>query len=274
MEAGAGVDNQFFRKETPSVLFLCEIIFLFLFYSNGCRDYASTLPVITRKQMCYVWLNKIVEMYDSPFPAVKYDAYILTPSTPPTMPQIDFIVPSSKSPHQREWSLHYWYFMFAAGLQADPSLTDEDADMLIHTFRGLQVTLCCQQCKVHYKTYFDKTPYTMREAKNRALSMQWIRDLRLSIQARVDADRAAAKTAVNEEESHAPMLQTCTSPLFPGKVYEKQACLTLQRRTDTDRLDRAIAAAISGDAGKTEPCDCTLQSQKYEVPKWGMSGRK
>lgn len=182
------------------------------------------------------------------------------------MSQIDFIVPSSDAPHKREWTAHYWYYIFAAGLQAKPTLTDEEAALLVQSFRALEVTLCCPQCKAHFKEYFQTVPYTMTHARNVRASMDWIRALRLSIQNRLEA---ASARALDKETS----LDRCAIPRFPGSVYPEQTSAAVQKKRDLTRLDAAIASALDGCAKhltQAAPCNCALEGKMYNKPTWSI----
>jgi hypothetical protein len=180
------------------------------------------------------------------------------------MSQIDFIVPSSDAPHKREWTAHYWYYIFAAGLQAKATLTDGEAELLVQSFRALEVTLCCPQCKAHFKEYFQKTPYTVAHARDTRASLAWIRNLRVSIQNRLEAASARALgDAVDVDQ--------CVIPRFPGSVYPEQVPAAVQKKTDLARLDAAIANALEGCAKhlkQTAPCNCALEGKTYDKPTW------
>jgi hypothetical protein len=182
------------------------------------------------------------------------------------MSQIDFIVPSSDAPHKREWTAHYWYYIFAAGLQAKATLTDEEAALLVQSFRALEVTLCCPQCKAHFKEYFQSLPYTVAHARDVRASVAWIRALRLSIQTRLEAENARAA-------ADGTALDRCVIPRFPGSVYPEQTSAAAQKKTDLTRLDAAIANALAGCAKhltQTEPCKCALEGKTYDKPTWSI----
>jgi hypothetical protein len=180
------------------------------------------------------------------------------------MSQIDFIVPSSDAPHKREWTAHYWYYIFAAGLQAKATLTDEEAELLVQSFQALQVTLCCPQCQAHFREYFKTMPYTVVHARDTHASLAWIREMRISIQNRLEAARPKAA-------GDAAALDRCVIPRFPGSVYPEQVSADVQKKADLARLDAAIANALEGCAKhlkQTAPCNCALEGKTYDKPTW------
>jgi hypothetical protein len=182
------------------------------------------------------------------------------------MSQIDYIVPSSDAPHKREWTAHYWYYIFAAGLQAKSTLTDDEAELLVLSFKALEVTLCCPQCKAHFKEYFKATPYTVAHARDTRATLAWIRELRLSIQNRLEA---ATARAANDGTN----LDRCVVPRFPGSVYPEQVSAAAQKKADIARLDAAIANALDGCAKhlkQTAPCNCALEGKTYDKPTWSL----
>ncbi len=188
------------------------------------------------------------------------------------MSQIDFIVPSSDTPRKREWSIHYWYVMFASALQADEKMSDEDAELLIQSFRSLQVSLCCPTCRTHYRTYFAETPYTPEHARNVVLSVEWVKTLRLFIQNRVRKE----ETARNGDIEHRFKTDNggCSLPGYPGVLFKQQTCIEYQDAEDLERLNRAIHKALvekAENATRGEPCACAMEDMQFEPPKWNMS---
>ena len=183
------------------------------------------------------------------------------------MSQIDFIVPSSDAPHKREWSTHYWYVMFASALQASDKFTDEQADLLVQSFRSLQVSLCCPTCRTHYIAYFSERPYTVEHARDAEKSVAWVKDLRLFIQNRLRTNEAAQITdALNTMREQ----KICTLPKYPGNLYKQQET---QDKIDKERLERAIVSALhlrEDNAKLTEPCACATEDMKFAEPTWGL----
>jgi hypothetical protein len=178
--------------------------------------------------------------------------------------QLDYIVPSSRSPPKLEWTRHYWYVMFAAAMQASDTATDADAALLVQFFASLQVALCCPKCREHYRTNFARSPYTAAHAKDLDKSVAWVRALRFAIEDQIaEAKRAAAVAAGNAFPAQSNSARTCT-PAYPGAVF------TGARTSLHQQLDAAIAHSVATirDRGDEEPCACTLGGRQYKPPAW------
>ena len=166
----------------------------------------------------------------------------------------DYLVPTCKSPPKREWTRHYWYVMFAAAMQASPTLSEEDADLLVQSFRALRVTLCCPKCREHYKANWAACPYTAVEARDPEKSMAWVRNLRFRIE---DSIKQASKPAAAR-----PPPQSACLPAFPGTLYPVPPA--------RQQLDDAIATSlrVMREQGDKEVCACTLGGRTYKPPTW------
>ena len=140
-------------------------------------------------------------------------------------------------------------------MQASPSLSDEDATLLVQSFCALRVTLCCPQCREHYKASFAACPYTVVEARDPEKSMAWVRNLRFRIEDSIRQRMAQPPVA-------APRPAASCLPSFPGTLFP----VTPSRQ----QLDNAIAASLKAmqEQGDKEVCACTLGGRTYKPPTW------
>lgn len=100
-------------------------------------------------------------------------------------------VPSSNEPVPGEWGKALWYICRLAALQANPTISEEDAKRLVNYFECLHFVIPCPECRGHYKTYYAAHPYTVEHASNTLSSMTWVEDLRGDVDARIAAEKAA-----------------------------------------------------------------------------------
>jgi hypothetical protein len=98
-------------------------------------------------------------------------------------------VPTSDAPPIREWAGKYWYVITASALQARPSLTDDEARLLVSSMEALQITLPCSECRGHYVADWALYPFTAEHARDPELAMQWV----AALNARIEARKSAAK---------------------------------------------------------------------------------
>lgn len=187
------------------------------------------------------------------------------------------LVPSSNAPPKREWTVHYWYVLFAGALQARKDLPDDQAERLVNWVKAFDVALCCDDCKLHYRAAFDDHPFTVREARDPVAATQWLVRLRRSIERRLDAATAAASSKTpqtqampSEPGGWATRLTTGTArflPAFPGKVWASQDA----RREEHDALDAALAAALEASATNRAngTCACSGNPVPPPPPTWG-----
>ena len=179
------------------------------------------------------------------------------------------IIPKSNAPPVAEWALHYWYTLFAASLQANEMLTGKEVKTLINWFKGFTVALCCDKCRHHYKAHWTRHPYGKMEARNVTKSINWVMDLRMTIQQQKSQEAAAASASTaNSKVSNAPSADTkvkyCSGiPEFPGIVYP-HVCKFEKEKIEIQQALNATAI----NRLKQEECKCAMKPREYKAPTW------
>ena len=108
--------------------------------------------------------------------------------------------PTSDQPRKCEWTEPLWYVSRACALKASPELPEEDAAARVALFANLWSAVPCPVCEGHYKKNFEQAPFTREHARDAALGLKWIQDLRATI--RASAPPAHSPT---ESESAPPL---------------------------------------------------------------------
>jgi hypothetical protein len=170
------------------------------------------------------------------------------------MEQIDPFVPSSDQPKNKsEWTGHFWYTMRAFALQASAKFEEDGPEVraLVDLFTNLWVGLPCLRCKRHYLENFSRAPYTAVHARSASKGLQWIQDLRATIQAEVDA-------AVRSEAKTQTIVGTSSAlPVPPGTYYPNlQAPGSNHTPAALARQAAAITAALTAKSRNEEAGDC------------------
>ena len=111
------------------------------------------------------------------------------------MVQRHIAVPTSNAPPIREWADPYWYVIRATVLQADASLSDADAELLVKALESYKVTLPCKECRENYTTDWNANPFTLDHAKSISAAVKWAEDIRAVTDARVAVKIAAKRSA-------------------------------------------------------------------------------
>jgi hypothetical protein len=130
-------------------------------------------------------------------------------------------VPTSDAPPIREWAGKYWYVITAAALQARPTLSDDEARLLVSFMESLQIALPCSECRGHYVADWALYPFTDAHARDPELAMQWVAALNARIEARKSAaKKLAAVPAVAPAPTSASVL---TPPHTRTRAYASPA---------------------------------------------------
>ena len=157
--------------------------------------------------------------------------------------------------------MHTW------ALLAKTDAADEDVMARVSLFANVHAGLPCAKCRRHYQETFSRMPYTSEHARNNALGLQWITDLRDVIQRGIDTEEkeSAVHNVVAEPVKFSSKYLSCV-PDSPGHLFTKPVCSLHTSSANAQRqlaIQRALKATEEHERTKAD-CGCNMRDSKFK----------